>query len=756
MNNQRRRANDFTDSLNSFRQVNDEENSIFESISQDSLDTDSIRNRQCRDHNRAKNDASQADSIILAAETATKSNQEKDDTSFYDAFLLPKTSVLQNQKEFYSTEKCQKLDSSSERSSKEELNPTELRKFLQSLDQKSIREEPVQERLRRMSTNYNDSPKNFTERLLTIIEESFAIDSQANVSLCRLIEEFQKCNFIEDETAPEWIHSSPSMSISIRVRKGSQEFKNDLLRKSVGATPNKDLYLSTPPRFNINSPNKAYRRTPKNIAHNIRSPQLDNTSTFESLEAYCEKLYPNEFKALAAREKNQCQSPLKNMNRILRACENQMASLENSPNVHEQLKQARRSTSDSISQRNTVPEALCRLLSYEQCDKTDSQSVPDILKQRTEHNKRYERIKPDNLRNSLIHEIAKKRQKCIDTVKTMEMEADSESMEAQKICPTTNNNKPVNPSIVNDAKFMETLKCVKKYQDYLEQNKPLLSFLQRSESYNSPHDKKNTKKIPNENFNTDITTVPSKTTLRVPKSSTTRNKCISPSLLKPHFSNKVTGSKPKLFYTPGKTTVQTTIKNSRPKCTYFPNKLDATSKQKENHVSPHEKSIYRQIGTYDYIKSPIASYIRGTDPYLVKNLRPKTDENLLTPRKKQANQSSSSKPNLKFRLSPKEKSTQTPVRENIANNFSYPKVNYKLPSHVRTIKEGENLKVGNRVNQLLRSTQDKVVIRHEGRPKSAQTDYLEQSEIHYDSAEDSVHVEQTARKTCFSRAQKNY
>lgn len=37
-----------------------------------------------------------------------------------------------------------------------------------------------------------------------------------------------------------------------------------------------------------------------------------------------------------------------------------------------------------------------------------------------------------------------------------------------------------------------------------------------------------------------------------------------------------------------------------------------------------------------------------------------------------------------------------------------------------------------------------------GRTKSVQTDSLEQPEIHYDSAEESVHIEQTARKTFFS------
>lgn len=42
-----------------------------------------------------------------------------------------------------------------------------------------------------------------------------------------------------------------------------------------------------------------------------------------------------------------------------------------------------------------------------------------------------------------------------------------------------------------------------------------------------------------------------------------------------------------------------------------------------------------------------------------------------------------------------------------------------------------------------------------GRTKTVQKDCLDQPEIRYDSVEESVHVEQTARKTCFSRVQKN-
>lgn len=57
---------------------------------------------------------------------------------------------------------------------------------------------------------------------------------------------------------------------------------------------------------------------------------------------------------------------------------------------------------------------------------------------------------------------------------------------------------------------------------------------------------------------------------------------------------------------------------------------------------------------YDTVISPVGMYIRGTDPHLMKNLRPKTDVMLLTPQKTQKTPSDPSKLQMRFKLSPKQ------------------------------------------------------------------------------------------------------
>lgn len=614
-----------------------------------------------------------ADQFLFPTKIATKINcNEKVETIVpsFDALSLSKSFPSKKYDTAYSMEDQRHDSINSERSSKEELNPSELKIFLYSLaDQKPLKEAAGQQRLlRRLSTNYYGSPQTFTEGLLTIIEESvIKNDSCAplqypEVSLCRFNEELQKmCKFIEDETVPEW-PQSPGMSTSICAKRKSQESKLDLLRKSLGAftAPDKGLYVTTPvsSRRNIKSPKKICRRMSKNTSYTAQNLLHDSTNTFECLEAYCEKLYPDEYKS-SVREKNRLQFPLQNMDNIWRVCESQMASLQDSPNIQEQIKKVRTCTPNSANQHNKTPKAqnLHRLLSREKYEKTDSKRVSDILKQRTECNKRQEMIELDELESTLMYEIAKKRQRCLDTAKIM-MEIDAESTEAQETYSNiiSSDSSPIR----NDDKFMETLMCVKKYQDYLEKNKPLLDLFHRVKSYSPriPRDRKDvqTKKMSNENFGTCAVLSGNKSTLRTPKLSP-RKKSKSPSSAKHCLTNKTGVSKPRLFVTPGKTPVNKICKSKR---TYFPNMLPGTNKQ--NEPSPHAKKIYRQIGSYDHVISPVGMYIKGTEPKL-KNVRPKTDGMLSIPKRKQTTRSPS--PKMMFRPSPKRSKEVNGINQDI-------------------------------------------------------------------------------------------
>jgi len=64
-------------------------------------------------------------------------------------------------------------------------------------------------------------------------------------------------------------------------------------------------------------------------------------NTFENLEAMCKKLFPdNTYYTVSTRKKNLLDSPLQNMTNISRTCKNRVTCLENSPNIHEQIKKA--------------------------------------------------------------------------------------------------------------------------------------------------------------------------------------------------------------------------------------------------------------------------------------------------------------------------------------------------------------------------------------------------------------------------------
>ncbi|XP_025986716.2 uncharacterized protein LOC105196883 isoform X2 [Solenopsis invicta] len=689
-------------------------NNLSRSVSADSLINIVLHNPELRRSksyttldravNRDTNYNIKANQFSFPAKTGMKTSCNKNNEKvativpLFGALALSKPLTLPTRTtNFSSSEEQSYADSvNNEESSEEELNPSELRTFLYLLaDQEPLKETAAQQ-LRRMSANYYDSPKAFTERLLTIAEESVVNnDSYAqysNISLSKFNEELRKtCKFIEDETAPAW-PQSPGMSKTIGARRKS--LKSDLSRKSLGASasPAKSLY-TTPvsPRCNIKSPQKIHCRrrskniTPRNLLH-------DSTCTFENLEAYCRELFPNEYKTLPEREKNKLQSPARNMDNIRRICESQMASLEDSFDVREQMKEAEAYTSDSEDQRGKTFEE--QILQYalspcEKYDRTNSRRASDKLEQNcTKPGKCQEAIESlEILENSLMHKIAKERQKCFDTVKTlMGIDANSASTKVKKPCPDINVFSPTR----NGDEFVETLKCVKKYRNYLEKRKSLLSLFHRARlsSPRTPHDKKDVraKRTSNENANMVSTCALStllgnKPTIRVSRLSPKR-KSTSPSSTKRGSTGKTLHvPKSRLFVTPGKKSPVNS--GCKPKRTYFPDMLPRTN--------PGAKTIFREIGNYEHVTSPVGLYIKGVNSPLIKTPRFETEGKLLTSRKQIMRSPS---PKIKFRRSsklPKEPTGTATGGKRVASNFLQPNVHYKF-LHM----EEENQKVDNR------------------------------------------------------------
>lgn len=591
-----------------------------------------------------------ADQLSSSSKIAMNIDRNERVEPFISSFtsLSLKSPVLSSRKkDSYSVEDHHMLDSiSSEKSSKDDLTPSELRTLLYLLaDPKSLKEiTRQQELLRCLSTKYYDSPKGFTKRLLTIIEESVINDDSLQypeVSLHRFNEEVQKMSkFIEDETVPEW-PQSPGMSTSIYTKRKNQELKSNLSRKCLTfRTPDKNL-TPVSSRCNIKSPEKICRPMSKNASYTTKNLH-DSTNTFENLEAYCEKLYPNEYIAFSAKEKNQLQSPLQNMDNIRRVCESQMTSLEDSFNVYEEIRKARTCISDSADQHKTpeMQDLQHRLMSYEKYDRADSKKVSDTFKQPTKPSKHDEVSELDDFEHTLMYKIAKHRQKCLDTARTMEIDPNLDLVEEACSNIVISESSPA----INDDKFMKILMCVKKYQDYLKEHKSLLNLLHRTRS-SSPRNTKDARpKKKNENLDIRSPSVllGNKPTLRIPKFSP-KKKSTSPSA-KYSPTNKTIVSKPQLFTTPGKT--YSVNKNYRSKRTYFPNLLPGQNKQDEPNINPHAKKIYRQIGNYDHVISPVRMYIKGKESLKIK---PTTNEKLLISERKKTTRSPS--PKLEFRLS---------------------------------------------------------------------------------------------------------
>lgn len=329
----------------------------------------------------------------------------------------------------------------------------------------------------------------------------------------------------------------------------------------------------------------------------------------------------------------------------------------------------------------------------------------------------------------------------------------------------------------------------KDYQSYLEKQKPFFKLLQDPNSSTSNNTLENNK-TPDIKYTTpDSKEGTFNASKSSPKGSTfsTNMKSHSPyKLLSKEKSNeketKKENIKPKLFVTPGKTPPS---KNCKRKKTYFP-PLSPMKNTMESHIlkSPHAEGLYRL--NYNTIISPVGMYIRGTDMQLIKNVRAKRDDLLLTPVRKNLKKSPNKnlkqstplkernetceKPALKITLSPKIKTnyTRTPqatvtnIPENYntpKSHFVLPKVSYKLPLQVKTIKESSSPKTGTRVKKLLECAQSKVVIRHQARVNTVQkrqnTAHDGVYEIHYEPENESVHIEQAANKTNFIGKRKN-
>lgn len=397
-----------------------------------------------------------------------------------------------------------------------------------------------QEIYKRLSEKYLSSPQRFTERLITIIEESI-INSTINASNNSLInfnlisKELDKmCNGIENESMPEKLLSSTiNISPNREIRKvestvnsfNCTNITNDKYRSTVEPSlpVHPDSYRTKTPSPII-AGKKIYRKTPINIFRTQKKKLCDvsilpscstDDSSFEYLEAQCERLFPNERKNPPAVSTVQDNSLL-SMDQVFTICEQQMASLNSTDDI--KIRKRNRGSvgklkkgsndSDSSSLYSTAESSVCK-------DEDGNEKSKKVTYKRCKREADPEYLNcSDDLNKSLLSEIVIKRRRCLDTAKRM-MEINSEC----NVTQGENNSKPYCKSMFginsekpkdNNNHFMKILMSCEDYHNYLDDR---LSLLDAS-SINSTFDSTINKTNNTSNINVNVTKGKRKTSPR--------------------------------------------------------------------------------------------------------------------------------------------------------------------------------------------------------------------------------------------------
>ncbi|XP_071862703.1 uncharacterized protein [Bombus fervidus] len=674
----------------------------------------------------------------------------------------------------------------------------------------------TQQILKRLSDKFEQSPKTFTEKLLTIIEESVMYDDDdANkmsaINLSRLTTEFRKmCKFIEDESAPEWLSfqmstlTQPEASISPACNNRSTHItncKNEKLCSPINTS------LCTTPVSGIDVIKRRFfaKISKCNSSKSINNIDNVSSTSFEHLEDQCNRLFPKEKEYSAPLHKILSLPSLLSMSHIQNICEQQMASLNVSDDVNPPKNRALSTPnlldicqSPSINKTDFNCSKLKELHNKSQGNRCSDISYSKKKTKRINEKPVLNMVTPDKVNShaildldeldkSLIQDIAEKRKRCLNTARIItEINADPEIIQIQKtlkMSPMFANDSESN-SLNDETKFLQTLVSCKDYQICLEKHKSFLKILENSNSFVS---ESNLKKTEDADPKYQKNIVSKKETVNIKKTSSGTKFNLSPNIKSPLLKKQgmeekeiKEGVKTKLFTTPGKSPLN---KNCKKKKTYFPDMNTPVQNTKVRHIlkSPHAEGLYRL--NYNTIMSPVGMYIRGTDMQLIKNVHAKTDNLLLTPVKQNTKSLSNrnSKQNaspktinktqktttLKINLSPRINTNEqeahvikTPECGNTpTSHFVLPRVSYKLPLQVKTIRNSKSPIHGIRVKKLLETAQSKVVIRHEARVNSAQKGKNAASngmyEINYEPEDESIHVEEAARKTNFINKWRN-
>ncbi|XP_014209426.1 uncharacterized protein LOC106640062 isoform X2 [Copidosoma floridanum] len=410
---------------------------------------------------------------------------------------------------------------------------------------KTLQEQDIPRILSRLSQKFKETPTKFTEKLVSIIEDSIVASESpirhsttdtSGISLSRMTGEFRKlCKFIEDESMPEWAPSLINATTLGFDKHKSPDKKSDENKEI--ALKNVLNRMSSASALNQNTACKLLDslNTPKNkLMSNVYSPikkfSPSADKSFEYWEKVCDMMCDsqiNDTKRIR-RSLSVPESTKKSMTEMLTICERQMASLDDSiidvrnsdpcNKLDNNLNfiQAPRSKSEcrlsvnlNVAKKQILDEKFHKLEfkeiltannnpktnlnhNYFESPEKNVELMENMKKDchnflNTSQSCEYRENDATNDEDqdcSFLIELAKRRQRCLDTAKLM-MEIDQEdpSPSSDNKCLETLYKLGVQDKTLidnkEDATFLNTLGHCFEYKKYFrDKSEPLLKVLQ--------------------------------------------------------------------------------------------------------------------------------------------------------------------------------------------------------------------------------------------------------------------------------------
>ncbi|XP_058807382.1 uncharacterized protein LOC131673424 [Phymastichus coffea] len=376
------------------------------------------------------NESSQIDNIILKDEVTTVKNHSSTNLMLFDNEGDMTKRFFSSPVEFPNL--CKEQIG--------EVTQPDIWDALQELDQilspfgeeETIAKEkqPTPNLLSRLSRKFKKTPSRFTEKLISILEDSVIstesptkhnVANNSGISLHRMTGEFRKlCKFIEDESMPELVPSMANTTALYTEKTETSESDKALENHTLETPRNTIRYIQDTPTHKSTPQALRALLTPKSkVISRNQTPIKQFTPSADKSFEYWEKICnimcdPNSAEKIKRKTPLIQEGAKRSMDEMLTICERQMASLDNTTIDIRTSEPCKKTDSEIKLKILQTPRSKSVSKTYESCgknvkslykknevDKTDGKLDEKIIIQVAGKEENVEKEKPINLDDTI-------------------------------------------------------------------------------------------------------------------------------------------------------------------------------------------------------------------------------------------------------------------------------------------------------------------------------------------------------------------